>query len=68
MMLPRRKEPAVATTAPGVTVLRTEYGKRGSVVKRGMGLEKAVTERTKRLHAIGSQIMGTTYHFVRVKI
>lgn len=45
---------------------RAERGNRGASRKIGVGMENCDAERKKRLTAMGSHTMGTTYQVVRV--
>ena len=69
-MLPSRNDATVKDSPCGVTDCRygAVNGKSGACTKGGSGRAKLTTDLTKRLTAMGSQINGTTNHFVRVKI
>lgn len=66
--LPKKKQSMVLANASVDTWDSTESGNRGASRKVGIGMVKCVAERKKRLIAMGSQTMGTTYHDVRVHI
>ncbi len=68
--LPRKKQATPDSSA--LDVIDSRYvcvnGSNGAAENRGRGLENATTERRKRYPAMGSQMVGTTHHCVRVKI
>ena len=51
-----------------LAIIRAEKGANGATAKGGRTRENPTAERKKRLKAIGSQMSGTTYQLVRVKI
>ena len=67
---PRPQQATVDPRAKGVmlAIIRAEKGANGATAKGGRTRENPTAERKKRLKAIGSQMSGTTYQLVRVKI
>lgn len=66
---PNRKHAIVSPSEAEVADERygAVNGRVGAARNGGRGREKPTRERRNRLRAMGSQIIGTMYHFVRVK-